>query len=73
MCKALQEIERVHQKIVLSLLMHIEIIEEKKRMENWNLTIRAIMHIEEWKNFFADVGYSGISNGSHHEKKYSLL
>jgi hypothetical protein len=28
-------------------------------MENWNLTAKTIMHVEEWKNFFEEIGYTG--------------
>jgi SAM-dependent methyltransferase len=33
--------------------------EEKERMFAWNLTARTIMHVDEWKAFFAEVGYEG--------------
>ena len=33
--------------------------EEKERMFAWNLTARTVMHVEEWKAFFAEVGYEG--------------
>jgi SAM-dependent methyltransferase len=32
---------------------------EKKRMEAWNLTAQTIMSVDEWKNFFLEVGYTG--------------
>ncbi len=25
----------------------------------WNLTAQTIMHVDEWKDFFAEHGYSG--------------
>ena len=34
-------------------------MKKKKRMENWNLTAKTIMHVEEWKNFFEEIGYTG--------------
>jgi len=33
--------------------------EERARMEAWNLTAKTIMHVDEWKEFFNDVGYHG--------------
>jgi len=32
---------------------------EKERMTAWNLTARTMMHVDEWKAFFAQVGYEG--------------
>jgi hypothetical protein len=28
-------------------------------MYAWNLTAQTIMHVDEWKAFFAEVGYTG--------------
>jgi hypothetical protein len=28
-------------------------------MEAWNLTALTMMSVEEWKSFFAEVGYEG--------------
>ena len=32
---------------------------EKERMVAWNLTALTMMSVDEWKAFFAEVGYSG--------------
>ena len=32
---------------------------EKERMEAWNLTALTMMSVDEWKDFFAEVGYDG--------------
>jgi ubiquinone/menaquinone biosynthesis C-methylase UbiE len=32
---------------------------EKERMEAWNLTALTMMSVDEWKEFFAEVGYNG--------------
>ncbi len=32
---------------------------EKDRMMNWNLTAKTILHVEEWKKLFNDIGYTG--------------
>ena len=69
--KHYRKLRGFHQKIVSLQLMHIEIM--KKRMENWNLTAKTIMHVEEWKKFFEDIGYTEIIIGSYHEKRYRLL
>ena len=28
-------------------------------MEAWNLTAKTMMHVDEWKEFFHEVGYRG--------------
>jgi hypothetical protein len=28
-------------------------------MQQWALTAKTIMHVDEWKLFFAEVGYTG--------------
>lgn len=33
--------------------------EEKKRMEAWNLTAKTMMHVDEWKEYFFQIGYEG--------------
>jgi len=57
--RALQEIERVAKgKSYITVdAYHNE--EEKARMFAWNLTARTIMHVDEWKAFFSEVGYTG--------------
>ena len=32
---------------------------ERERMLAWNLTAKTIMHVDEWRAFFEDVGYTG--------------
>ena len=32
---------------------------KKKRMFAWNLTGKTIMHVDEWKIFFKENGYTG--------------
>jgi ubiquinone/menaquinone biosynthesis C-methylase UbiE len=32
---------------------------EKERMEAWNLTALTMMSVDEWKEFFEEVGYNG--------------
>jgi SAM-dependent methyltransferase len=57
--KALREIERVSRKGSYITVDAYRSEEEKKRMHAWNLTARTIMSVDEWKAFFAEVGYTG--------------
>lgn len=57
--KALREIERVskgHSFITVDAYRNRE---EKALMEAWNLTAQTILHVEEWKALFSQVGYTG--------------
>lgn len=57
--KALQEIERISRGksfITVDAYRHKE---EKEAMYAWNLTAKTIMSVDEWKNFFKEVGYTG--------------
>jgi len=33
--------------------------EERKRMHDWNLTAKTILHVNEWKDLFSQAGYTG--------------
>ena len=57
--KALQEIERVSRKGSYIYVDAYRNSEEKKRMDAWNLTAKTIMSVEEWVQFFKEVGYTG--------------
>lgn len=57
--RALQEIERVARRGAFVTVDAYRDEEERKRMEAWNLTALTIMHVDEWKAFFAEVGYTG--------------
>lgn len=57
--KALQELERVSRRGSFVTLDAYRNDEEKERMESWNLTAKTMMHVDEWKKFFLDVGYTG--------------
>lgn len=57
--KALQEIERVSRKDKFITLDAYRNEEEKKRMDAWNLTALTYMHVNEWKIFFEEAGYTG--------------
>lgn len=57
--KALQEIERVSRKGSFITVDAYRNEEEKKRMYAWNLTAKTIMSVDEWVEFFKEVGYTG--------------
>lgn len=57
--KALQEIERVSRGKSFITVDAYRNDEEKELMYAWNLTAKTVMHVDEWKIFFKEVGYSG--------------
>ena len=59
LAKALQEIERVSRGNSFITLDAYRNDEEKIAMEKWNLTAKTMMHVDEWKIFFKEVGYTG--------------
>ncbi|MCB1107765.1 MAG: class I SAM-dependent methyltransferase [Chlamydiia bacterium] len=56
---ALQEISRVSRKYSFITVDAYRNDEEKELMYHWNLTAKTIMHVDEWKSFFKEVGYTG--------------
>jgi len=56
---ALQEIERVTNGTSFITVDAYRNEEEKARMEAWNLTALTMMSVDEWKEFFIEVGYTG--------------
>ena len=59
LAKALQEIERVSKGNSFITVDAYRNDEEKAAMDAWNLTAKTIMHVDEWKKFFREVGYTG--------------
>lgn len=57
--QALREIERVSKGKSYITVDAYRTENEKERMFAWNLTGRTIMHVDEWKAFFAEAGYTG--------------
>ena len=57
--QALREIERVSRQKSFITVDAYRNQEEKLLMEAWNLTAKTMMHVEEWKKFFDEVGYTG--------------
>lgn len=57
--KSLKEIERVARRGSFITVDAYRNEEEKQRIFDWVLTGKTIMHVDEWKQFFRDVGYTG--------------
>jgi ubiquinone/menaquinone biosynthesis C-methylase UbiE len=57
--KALQEIERVSRKHSFLTVDAYRNKEEEEAMVAWNLTAKTMMHVDEWKVFFDEAGYTG--------------
>jgi SAM-dependent methyltransferase len=56
---ALQEIERVAKRGSFITVDAWRTEEERKRLEAWVLTAKTMMHVDDWKKFFEEVGYTG--------------
>lgn len=57
--RGLREIERVSRGKSFVTLDAYRNDAERRRMEAWNLTAKTVMHVDEWKAFFYEVGYTG--------------
>lgn len=57
--KALREIERVSRRGAFVTIDAYRDEAERERMFAWNLTAQTILHVDEWKAFFDEVGYTG--------------
>lgn len=57
--QALREIERVGRGRSYITVDAFRTDEERARMSAWNLTARTMMHVDEWKAFFLEAGYTG--------------
>jgi len=56
---ALREIERVSRGNSFITVDAYRNDEEKERMYAWNLTAKTIMSVDEWVQFFDEIGYTG--------------
>lgn len=56
---AFKEVERVSKKGAFVTVDAYRTDEEKARLEDWVLTAKTMMHVEQWKSYFQRVGYSG--------------
>lgn len=59
LAKALKEIQRVSKNNSFITVDAYRNEEEKKLMNAWNLTAKTMMHTDDWKQFFNEVGYTG--------------
>lgn len=57
--QAIREIERVKKKNSFITVDAYRNDTEKERMFSWNLTAKTILHVDEWKKLFKEVGYTG--------------
>ena len=57
--RALQEIERVSRGKSFITVDAFRNAEEEERMFAWNLTAKTIMSVDEWIQFFKEIGYTG--------------
>jgi len=59
-CKrALREIERVTRRHAFVTVDAWRTEEERARLLKWNITALTYMHVDDWRAFFAEVGYAG--------------
>lgn len=59
LAKALLEMQRVSKGKCFITVDAYRNEEEMQAMYAWNLTAKTIMHVDEWKAFFKEIGYSG--------------
>ena len=57
--RALREIERVKRRGAFVTVDAYRSEEERARMLSWNLTALTILSVDEWKQLFAEAGYTG--------------
>jgi len=57
--KALREIERVSRRGSFITVDAFRDDVERERMMKWNLTARTILSVDDWKQLFDDVGFTG--------------
>ena len=59
-CKqAIKEVERVSRGKSFITMDAWRTEEERERLMKWNLTALTYMHVDDWKQLFEDVGYTG--------------
>ena len=59
-CKrALREIQRVSRRHAYVVVDAYRTEEQRQRLLDWILTAKTFMHVEEWKQVFKEVGYTG--------------
>jgi SAM-dependent methyltransferase len=56
---ALAEIERVSARYAYVTVDAWRTDAERRRMEAWNLTAKTMLHVDDWRELFAEAGYTG--------------
>ncbi len=57
--KSINELERVGKGNSFITLDAYRNEDERLAMEAWNLTALTVMHVDKWKSFFKEIGYTG--------------
>lgn len=57
--QALREIQRVSRTHAFITVDAWRTQDERQRLENWILTAKTYMHVDDWKQIFHEVGYTG--------------
>lgn len=57
--KSLREIMRVTRRHAFIKVNGYYTDEQREALHRWNLVAKTILHVDEWKNMFAEVGYTG--------------
>ncbi len=57
--RSLCEIMRVTRRHAFIKVNGYSTEEQRKSLHRWNLVAKTILHVDEWKNMFTDVGYTG--------------
>ncbi len=57
--RAIKEIERVSKGASYIIVDAYRTELEQERMNGWNLTAKTFMHVNDWKSFFLEAGYTG--------------
>lgn len=59
LAQSLREIERVSKGNSFVVIDAYRNEEEKELLHHWNLTAKSILHVDQWKRLFKEVGYTG--------------
>jgi SAM-dependent methyltransferase len=57
--RALREIQRVTRRDAFIVVDAWRTEEDRQRLLQWNLTALTFMHVDDWKRFFEEAGYTG--------------
>ena len=57
--QAIREIQRVSRGHAFLTVDAWRTEEERRRMEKWVITAYTVLHVDEWKDLFAEAGYTG--------------